>query len=122
MALNVKTLPTKPLLGLLVLAAGCQPDSTQLSSGEAKAFATAPVEVAQTWQKALAADKANDYVTAQRLLGSLQQLQLSAPQQQALAKETAAFGQRVWAAAEKNDPVAAQAIQASKTSSSRRTR
>lgn len=100
------------LLALLMLtAAGCGQRGVKLSSAQSKAFDSAPAEVQQAWTKALAADKANDYVNAQTLLDSLKQMSLNEPQQQALDTERAAFGQRLWQAAEKNDPVAVKAVQ-----------
>jgi hypothetical protein len=100
------------LLALIMLtAAGCGERGVKLSSAQSKAFDNAPAEAQQAWAKALAADKANDYVNAQTLLDSLKQRSLSEPQQQALDTERAAFGQRLWQAAEKNDPAAVKAVQ-----------
>jgi hypothetical protein len=116
---GIPTVPTSlAILALtLVLGAGCGNDSVKLTSSESKVFDSAPAEVKQAWEKALAADKANDYTNAQSLLDSLQQMQLNDDQKQALEKERTAFGQRVWAAAEKNDPAAVKVIQ---TQNSRR--
>jgi hypothetical protein len=96
---------------LMLLCAGCGPKAPTLSSQDMKAFESAPAEVKQTWEKALAADRANDYVNAAALLNSLEQMTLSDPQKQALAVERDAFGQRLMKAAEKNDPAAVKAIQ-----------
>lgn len=103
---------------LTLLCAGCGPKAPTLSSQDMKAFESAPAEVKEAWQKALAADKANDYVTAAALLNSLEQMTLSDSQKQALEVEREAFGQRLMQAAEKNDPAAVKAIQSSTPSRS----
>jgi hypothetical protein len=105
-------------LGLVLAAgifcAGCGPGSVKLTSGDRQAFEQAAPDVKQTWERALAADKANDYLNAQTLLDSLEQMTLNEPQKQALQKQREAFNERVWKAAEKNDPAAVKAVQASR--------
>ena len=102
---------------VLILTAGCGPKAPKLSSSDLTAFDSAPAEVKQTWEKALAADKANDYVNAASLLNNLEQIgSLSDPQKQALETERAAFGQRLMQAVDKNDPAAIKAVQNSATS------
>jgi hypothetical protein len=103
----------------IVLGAGCGNDPAKLTSSESKAFDSAPAEAKQAWEKALAADKANDWANAQRFLESLRQMQLNDEQKQVLEKERSAFGQRLWAAAEKNDPTAVKVIQESQDSRGR---
>ena len=98
------------LAGALLLVAGCGPKVAQLTSEQSKAFDSAPPEVKQMWEKALAADKTNDYVTAAASLDSLQKMILSDPQTQALNAERDAFGERLMKAAGKNDPAAIQAV------------
>ena len=105
----------------LILTAGCGPKVPKLSSSDLKAFDSAPAEVKQTWEKALAADKANDYVNAQNLLDSLAKMQLSNDQSNALQIESGTFGARLWQAAEKNDPAAVKAVQEINQSRDRRT-
>jgi hypothetical protein len=100
----------------LLISAGCGENSLKLTASENKAFGSAASEIRQTWEKALAADKAKDYSNAQTLLESLHQMQLSEDQRNTLEKERADFGQRLWAAAEKNDPEAVKAVQASQKS------
>ena len=68
----------------------------------------------QIWEKALTADKANDYVTAQTAMDNLNQMILSDPQRKALETELAAFGERLMKAVEKNDSGAVKAVQNSK--------
>ena len=99
----------------VVVCVGCGKAQSNESS-EKTAFEKAPPEVKQVWESALAADKANDYLKAQQSLDSLGQMTLSEEQKQALEKERAAFGQRVWQAAEKNDPAAVKAVQESQNS------
>ena len=99
------------LAAVLLLVAGCGQRPAKLTADQSKAFDSAPAEVKQTWEKALAADKANDYVAAQTALDSLDQMILSDPQRKALEVESGAFGLRLWQAAEKNDPAAVKAVQ-----------
>ena len=109
-------LPTACLVGALLLAAGCGQKTAKMTSDQSKAFDSAPPEVKQTWDKALAADKANDYVTAAASLDNLQNAILSDQQSQALQAERTAFSQRLMQAAEKNDPAAVQAVKNSQKS------
>jgi hypothetical protein len=102
-----------------VICLGCGKGSIKLSSSDKQAFEQANAEVKQAWERALAADKAKDYATAQSQLDNLAQMQLTEPQKQALATEREAFNQRLWQAAEKNDPAAVKAVQASQRSRSR---
>ncbi len=98
-------------LGIALFAtSGCGDHQTvNLTSTENHAFDNAPAEVKQAWESALAADKANDYLNAQKLLDGLKQMQLSADQKKALNQETDSFHYRLWQAAEKNDPAAVKA-------------
>jgi len=104
----------------LLLGVGCGNQIPKLTSEESKSFESAPPEVKQTWDKALAADKANDYVTAQTALDGLSQMILSDQQKKALEIESGAFAVRLWQAAEKNDPAAIKAVQAINKSKDRR--
>jgi hypothetical protein len=104
------------LTAALVICVGCGQSSIKLSSSDKTAFEKATPEVKQVWESVLAADKANDYLKAQHSLDSLSQMSLSEDQKQALEKERAAFGQRLWQAAEKNDPAAVKAVQESQNS------
>jgi hypothetical protein len=121
MATRLKGL-THAGLALAIAAAvgfGCGQSSINLSSSDKQAFEQASAEVKQAWERALAADKAKDYATAQSQLDSLAQMQLTEPQKQALALEREAFNQRIWQAAEKNDPAAVKAVQDSQKSRTR---
>lgn len=110
------------LAGLLLAVAGCGDKSAKLTASESNAFAGAPAEVKQQWDKALAADKARDYAAAQTLLDALTQASLNESQKAALEKERADFGQRLWAAAEKNDPAAVKAVENSHKSRNQKNR
>jgi hypothetical protein len=110
-AKSATTLRLAALAFALLLSAGCAPKAPTLSSSDMKAFDSASADVKQTWEKALAADKANDYLNAQNLLDSLAKMPLSADQSNALVVESGTFGARLWQAAEKNDPVAVKAVQ-----------
>ena len=100
------------ILTLALLAvAGCGEKGAQISSDDNKAFDSAPAEVKTTWEKALAADKANDYSNALQLFADLDKMILSEPQRKALQTESTAFNQRLWQAAEKNDAAAVKTVQ-----------
>ena len=121
MATQLKTL-THAGLALAIAAVtgfGCGQSSIKLNSSDRQAFEQASAEVKQAWERALAADKANDYATAQSQLDSLAHMQLTEPQKQALALEREAFNQRIWQAAEKNDPAAVKVVQDSQKSRTR---
>jgi hypothetical protein len=105
----------------LWLAAGCGERTAKLTADQSKSFDSAPAEVKQTWEKALAAEKASDYLAAQTAFDSLQQMYLSDPQRQVLETECSAFGLRLGQAVEKNDPAAVQALQKINNSKSKLT-
>ena len=107
--------------GALLLLSGCGESSPKLTATDSKTFDGAPAEVKQAWDKALVAEKANDYTTAQKLLESLRQMTLNDDQKQTLEKERTVFGAKLWAAAEKNDPAAVQAIKETQGSGRRNT-
>lgn len=94
-----------------LLAAGCGDHAPQLTSEQSKSFDSAPPEVKQVWDKAIAADKANDYETAGALLDSLLKMNLTDQQKQALNAERNAFSERLMKAVDKNDPAAIKAVQ-----------
>ena len=94
----------------LLIGAGCGQSQLKLTASDSKAFDSAPAEVKLAWEQALAADKANDYATTHKLLESLRKMQLKDDQKQAVEKECTEFGQRLWAAAKKNDPAAVKVI------------
>ena len=95
-------------LGALMLAVGCDQRPSQRIP---EPFESAPAEVKQTWDRALAADKANDYVAAMAALDRLQKTKLSDRQEQAVTAELAGFSERLLKAVMRNDPAALRAYQ-----------
>jgi len=93
-------------LAALVLAAGCDQPATQKTAGP---FDSAPAEVKAAWQRALAADKTNDYATAIAALDWLNKRTLTDPQMHALSAERAEFSERLLKAVVRNDPAAIRA-------------
>jgi hypothetical protein len=104
---------------VVMVCIGCGQTSAKLSSSEKQAFETANADVKQAWERVLAAEKTKDYLNAQTLFDNLGQMQLTEAQKQTLIKEREAFNQRIWQAAEKNDPAAVKAVQASQRSRTR---
>ncbi len=95
-----------------LLAAGCsQKAGPTLSAGDKQAFDKGPPELKQVWERALAADRTNDYVVAQNLLYRLAQQPLLPEQRVAVSNETAVVSKRLYDAAEKGDDAALNAIQ-----------
>jgi hypothetical protein len=74
-------------------------------------FASAQPEVKQTWDKALAASKANDYVTASTNLVSLLGRGISPEQMVEVQNALAALNERMYAAAAKGDAAAQKAVE-----------
>lgn len=107
------------LTAALLVIAGCSKQTAKLTASESKAFESAAPDVKQAWESALAADKANDYENAQKLLDGLKQMQLSVDQSQALTVELFSFQDRLYKTAEAGDPAAIKALQDIKKSSSR---
>jgi hypothetical protein len=99
---------TLSLLALFgVLVAGCG----KKSGGDAKAFDSASTEIKAAWDKGLAAAKAKDYVAA---ISALQQLKtqtgLTPDQLKAVEEEATAISDEMYAAANKGDAKAKDAI------------
>jgi hypothetical protein len=97
--------------GGLALLAGCGSGDGKQSSAQAQAFDNAPAPVKQLWDKALAAEKAKDYLAAQEALESVRKLDLTGPQKEAADTEYLAFQNRTYQAAEKGDAAAVKAMQ-----------
>jgi hypothetical protein len=94
----------------LLAVGGCGKKTVALTSTESKAFESAPVEVKQAWDSALAADKANDYMNAEKSLAGLKQMQLNDDQKQALDAEFSSFHGRLYQTAETGDAAAIKAV------------
>ena len=100
------------LLALVVLVVdGCGKKTIALPSTDSKSFESAPADVKQAWDSALAADKANDYLNAQKLMDGLKQMQLNDEQKQALDTEISSFHVRLYQTAETGDAAAIKAVQ-----------
>src|SRR2546425_5805828 len=84
------------LVGFLLFS-GCHGKSPKLNQNDQTAFNQAPPEVKQFWDKALEADKANDYAAAETLLYKLLSLQLTPEQRGAVEKELTSVNQRLFA-------------------------
>lgn len=111
--------PLVCLSGILLLA-GCGQGGPKVTSEMSKAFDNAPLELRQAWEKAIAADKAKDFVTAATILDNLSKMTtLSEQQVQALNVEREAFGLRLMKAVNNNDSTAIKAAQISKNTRSR---
>ena len=96
------------LIGCLVLA-GCGKGGSGSGTSD---FSSAAPEIKEAWEKAVVADKANDYVPA--VLGYkqilLQQDQLSPSQVKAVEEASSKLFQRLVEASTKGDPAARQAL------------
>lgn len=96
------------LIGCVVLA-GCGKGG---SSYGASGFDSATPAIKEAWDKAVAADKANDYVPAVRGYKQIlmQRDQLSPSQVKAVDEASSKLFQRLVEAASKGDPAARQAL------------
>jgi hypothetical protein len=96
----------------VLLCAGCKKSGTAgPAAAEIKAFDTAPPEVKQMWQAAVAADHTNDYAAGITLYYSLMREELTPEQQAVVAKLSTNLKQRMSDAADKGDPAAQAALQ-----------
>jgi hypothetical protein len=106
--MNKHTLAVTLLLALCGVWAGC----AKKASSPAQVFEQATPEIKQAWNKAVAADKADDYVAAvtgyRELL--LQKDKMSGEQAQALIDANLAVNQRLNAAFKQGDPAAKEAV------------
>lgn len=116
----------KPLIHLFLLVSacvllwGCGNDAYSLSKQDLAAFKDAAPEIKRTWEQALKADKANDYLTASTNYRSVLGQQITA--EQLLAVQTALGGMnyRMNEAAAKGDAAAQKAITTLKEGAPRR--
>jgi hypothetical protein len=92
--------------------AGCGSKSaSSLGSSNAKLFAAAPASVKSQWDAASAAIATNGYTPAIVALKNLQQQSLSPEQLKAVNDTVTAVSDQMYAAANKGDAAAKQAIQ-----------
>jgi hypothetical protein len=95
-----------------LLLGGCgQKPTPTLRAGDRTAFDKSPPEIKQLWDRALEADRTNDYVVAQNLLYGLSQQPLPLDQSGAVSNEIAVVSRRMYDSAEKGDAAALKAIQ-----------
>jgi hypothetical protein len=93
------------------LFAACGHQNSGLNAEDRVAFDQAPPDLKQAWTQAIQADKANDYVTAQTLLWSIERQELSAAQKRAVSSQERVLSQRLFTAVEKGDPAATKALE-----------
>lgn len=97
------------LAGLALSGCGGSPQSAA-SRGD-KAFQSAPAEIKSSWETAKKAIQANDYAVALTSLQNLTTNQgLSADQTHALQETATAVSDQMYAAANKGDPKAKEAL------------
>ena len=99
------------LTTIVLILVGCGDKRKNSGVNNTRAFANSSTEVQQTWEKALQADKSNDYVAAETSLYWLTRQTLTADQKQAVANQLTAVNQRLTEALEKGDPAARAALQ-----------
>ncbi len=117
------TSPLKLLLGFMlvgvagVVSFGCgAKDPNAVGSRNAKVFASADPQTKEQWGTALTAMKTNGYVIATLSLQALaQQTNLTPEQLQAVHETVASVADQMFAAANKGDQAAVQAIQQLRT-------
>jgi hypothetical protein len=98
------------LLSFGLLLAGCGSGTVKPTSEQLRAFDAAPAEVKLTWNKALAAEQAKDYVVAQNFFESLWKMNLTSEQRQEFNAEFSSFQQKLYQTAENGDPEAIKAV------------
>jgi hypothetical protein len=97
-------------LAALVMA-GCSKNAASLGSSNAKLFATAPAPIKAEWDKATAAIATNGYAAAILSLKNLQAQSLTPEQTKAINDTVTAVSDQMYAAANKGDAAAKQALQ-----------
>jgi len=106
----VKLIAVPALIALAFM--GCSKSATSVGSHHAEAFQSADAQTKALWDTALAAVKTNGYAVAFVTLKSLQAQPGLTPQQLQAVNETAtAVSDQMYAAANRNDPAALQAIE-----------
>ncbi|HYG34230.1 MAG TPA: hypothetical protein VEC99_05575 [Clostridia bacterium] len=102
---------TLTVIGLML--AGCGSKSAQsVATERSKVFQSAPAEVKTDWDAAMSAVKTSDYATAVLTLRKLaMQTNLTQEQIDAVSKTSVAVSDQMYAAANKGDPKAEEALQ-----------
>ena len=88
--------------------AGCGSRSLDQNS---KAFASAPAPLKESWTKAVACVRSKDYAGAAPLLFNLRTQSLTPDQSAAVEAAVKTVTEELWAAADRGDPAAKQAIE-----------
>jgi hypothetical protein len=92
---------------VLFLSTGCGgKKGAAPTAKDLQAFNSAPVDVKQMWDRALEADKTNDYATAEMLLYALVRPDLTKEQREAVINRLTSVKQRLDDGLEKADPAA----------------
>ena len=99
------------LAAFVLIFAGCGDKARDLAVSKAQDFGNSSTELKQAWEKALEADKTNDYVMTETLLYWLTRQTLTADQRQAVDNQLTAVNQRLSDAVQKGDPAARTALQ-----------
>ena len=102
------------LASTLILLAGCGDGTYKLSPGDLAAFKDAAPQIKQTWERGLAASKANDYFNAQTNLTALLSEQISPAQLLAVQTALGDLNPRIHEAAAKGNAAAQKAVEAMK--------
>jgi len=106
----VKLIAVPALIALAFM--GCSKSATSVGSRHAEAFQSADAQTKAIWDTALAAVKTNGFALAIVTLKSLQAQPALTPEQLKAVNETAtAVSDQMYAAANRNDPAALQAIE-----------
>jgi hypothetical protein len=97
------------LLVVVTLVAGCGKGGV---AADARAFDKAPAEIKADWEKAIAADQANDYFTASSAYARIvrQETKLTPAQFETVLEASRLLSQRMTTAAEQGDVAAREAM------------
>jgi hypothetical protein len=93
-----------------ILLAGCDDDTGKPSASDRAVFNQAAPEMKQVWDKAIAADKANDYLAANTNFVSLLKREITPEQLLAVQSALASLNARMNKAAAKGDAAALKAM------------
>jgi hypothetical protein len=96
-------------LALAALVASCSKSPSSIS-GRSKVFDSAPAAVKESWTRAVAFAQTNDYAGATTLLMGLRKQELTPAQSAAVDASLKTVMEAMYAAAERGDPAAKQAI------------
>ncbi len=98
---------------------GCGPSAPKVTSEDMKAFEAAPRELKETWSRAHAAAKTNDYASAILTLRSLLAQKLSVEQIEAVQDAIRAYNVKLVTAADRGDVAAQKGLETLRNSAPR---